>query len=338
MTNTFTLNENANIYNLLKDLNKKGNNWWTRLSEDKDIYIDIRKDDTINIYHNGGSILKINSAQSAKINYAYLPAGENNTYATCYIKNDKIDLKNKFEISLGDLSTKKITQIKKIIENYYPNDSEKGIQGAYATVWKKDEGKDQKGKLEKFGFFIDTELQYSEKGRIDLIYLYYKNPEKPKLYFIELKTKGDDRLWDTTSNSTEGKENICEQLEKYKEFINANKKSIINYYKTLYKIKKDLNLIPEDAKSINIKKLTIEHKPILLIGDATINFIYKDGKCKNKVKKLSKEMEDLKNKIEAKDCACMIICRGRGTHTLNFHSTNSGNVFMINPPENNEEE
>lgn len=337
MTNAFKLNEDANIYNLIKDLNKKGNNWWTRLREDKDIYIDIRKDDTINIYHNGGSILKIHSAQSAKINYAYLPAGENNTYATCDIKNDKIDLKNKIEISLDDLNTEKITQIKKIIENYYPNDSEKGIQGAYATVWKKDEGKDQKGKLEKFGFFIDTELQYSKNGRIDLIYLYYENPEKPKLYFVELKTKGDDRLWNNTCNSTESKENICEQLEKYKEFINTSESVIIDYYKTLYKIKKDLNLIPDDAKGINIEKLKIEHKPILLIGDATFNFIYKDGKCKNKEKELSEEMKNLKNRIEAQDCACMIICRGRGTHTLNFHSKSSGNVFMINPPKNNEE-
>lgn len=334
MTNTFKLNENANIYNLLKDLNKKGNNWWTRLNEDADIYIDIRKDDTINIYHNGGSILKINNAQSAKINYAYLPAGENNTYATCDIADNKIKLKKDIKVELDDLNKKKIAQIKKLIENYYPNDSEKGIQGAYATVWKKDEGKEQKEKLEKFGFFIDTELQYSKNGRIDLIYLYYENPDEPKLYFVELKTKGDDRLWDNTCNSTESKENICEQLKKYKNFINKNKTDIINYYKTLYNIKKDLKLIPEDAKSINIKNLTIENRPILLIGDATNNFIYKDGKCKIKEPKLSIEMENLKSRIEAKDYACMIICRGKGTHTLNFSCTNSRNVFMINPNKN----
>ena len=339
MTNTFKLDENASIYNLLKDLTKNGSNWWTRLSEDKDIYIDIRKDNTINIYHNGGSILKINSAQSAKINYAYLPAGENNTYATCEIKNNKIDLKNKIEISLDDLNEDKIIQIKKIIENYYPNDSEKGIQGAYATVWKKDEGKDQKGKLEKFGFFIDTELQYSKNGRIDLVYLYYKNPDEPKLYFVELKTKGDDRLWDNTCNSAVSKENICEQLNKYKDFINSYETMIIDYYKTLYKIKKDLGLVPSDvAENVKIEKLSIEHKPILLIGDATINFIYKDGKCKNKEKELSDEMENLKTRIETEDCACMIICRGIGTHTLNFHSTNSGNVFLINPQNDKEEE
>ena len=98
-------------------------------------------------------------------------------------------------------------------------------------------------------------------------------------------------------------------------------------------------MVPSDvAENVKIEKLSIEHKPILLIGDATINFIYKDGKCKNKEKELSDEMENLKTRIETEDCACMIICRGIGTHTLNFHSTNSGNVFLINPQNDKEEE
>ena len=49
-------------------------------------------------------------------------------------------------------------------------------------------------------------------------------------------------------------------------------------------------------------------------------------------------MENLKTRIETEDCACMIICRGIGTDTLNFHSTNSGNVFLINPQNDKEEE
>ena len=125
--------------------------------------------------------------------------------------------------------------------------------------------------MEKFGFFIDTELQYSKNGRIDLVYLYYKNPDEPKLYFVELKTKGDDRLWDNTCNSAVSKENICEQLNKYKDFINSYETKIIDYYKTLYKIKKDLGLVPSDvAENVKIEK------PVLLFGFicVTIYMIY----------------------------------------------------------------
>jgi hypothetical protein len=33
--------------------------WWKHLIQDKERYIEIRKDNSINIYYNGGSIMKL---------------------------------------------------------------------------------------------------------------------------------------------------------------------------------------------------------------------------------------------------------------------------------------
>ncbi|MDR0310740.1 MAG: hypothetical protein LBJ21_04040, partial [Acidobacteriota bacterium] len=266
--------------------------------KDEEIYVDIRKKNEINIYHNGGSILKIDKKfNNAEINYAYLPAGKtDDTYAKCKINENEIVLAEKITIDLNNFSRDKISKIKKIIKNYYPNESEKGIQGAYATHWKKPESK------ESNGFFIDTEFAFpDEKSRIDLIFLNYKDTKQPKLYFVELKTKGDNRLFDIDIKSDT--EPINKQLEKYCKLIEDNKVDLVRYYKTLYKIKKELKLMPEDARNIDIENLTIESKLIFLIGDATNAFI-------------KKHATELNEKV--KKYACMAIYRGIDSKHLNF--------------------
>jgi hypothetical protein len=46
-------------HNLFKKLSKRPPLWWKNLIADPEIYIDVRKDNHINVYHNGGSIMKL---------------------------------------------------------------------------------------------------------------------------------------------------------------------------------------------------------------------------------------------------------------------------------------
>jgi len=58
MKGTFlTLNPKAEIFEeLIKNPQPK---WWTVLRKDKDLYIEIRKDNYINVYYYGGLVAKI---------------------------------------------------------------------------------------------------------------------------------------------------------------------------------------------------------------------------------------------------------------------------------------
>lgn len=49
-------------HGLFKKLIKNPPLWWINLKTDSDLYIDIRKDNYLNIYHNGGSIMKLEGA------------------------------------------------------------------------------------------------------------------------------------------------------------------------------------------------------------------------------------------------------------------------------------
>ena len=44
---------------LLHRLREKDPAWWRLLKSQRDCYIDIRKDNTVNVYHNGGSMFRI---------------------------------------------------------------------------------------------------------------------------------------------------------------------------------------------------------------------------------------------------------------------------------------
>lgn len=57
MKGTFlTLNPKAKIFEELKTQQLK---WWSLLREDNELYIEIRKDNYINVYYYGGSVAKI---------------------------------------------------------------------------------------------------------------------------------------------------------------------------------------------------------------------------------------------------------------------------------------
>lgn len=239
MKGSFTaLDPNAKLFSELK---KQQPAWWNLLTNDKELYINIRKDNYINVYYHGGSLarIKYNKDFVATTHQKYLgdttPRGKNKK------GNDIFEYD---PINLAELDEKLIASIKgRIYEEYLnhknkENPAEKWIQGELV-----------KGN----SCYIDTEFQFNKdeaigKLRIDLIEL-----SNGMLTFIELKGISDNRLSNGEKRNDNAPE-IIEQMKKYKDFITKDKAEILKYYKTLLTIKSDLNLTTSNDRSIELNK------------------------------------------------------------------------------------
>jgi len=247
MKGTFTtLNPEAKIFSELKSNRPV---WWNLLCEDKELYIDIRKDNYLNVYYFGGSVAKITYKDDfvAETHQKYLgddkPRGKTKKDKDKFVY-DKIDLDN--------FKAEKLTKIKNYIKSDYlkhiDNESpaEKWIQGKIIC---------------ENPNYIDSELQFNKdknigKLRIDLIEL-----SKGILTFVELKGISDSRLRNDKERNRKIPEIIC-QMKKYRLFIEKYEADIKEYYKRLIKIKQDLAII-----SLDTSDLTVNNTPKLLIAD-----------------------------------------------------------------------
>ena len=260
----YKLSENCALFmKLLKDPPK----WWINLKNDKELYIDIRKSNYINVYHNGGSLLKLThrKAFNGEIAFEYVPIENINSPNMKFIfNNNAISFADIMPITLNSFNKESLNEIKKKIRKKYPNKSEKGLQGQYVIKNTKNEN----------GFFIDTEFQFGQQLRIDLIWLDFKYK---KIFFVELKTIGDKRLFNNE---------IEIQLQKYNHFIKNNKNDLLMYYNKLFMIKKQLMLLPNLLSSnIYLSEFDIVEKPILLIGNCTQAWIdYNSKHLNSKIK------------------------------------------------------
>lgn len=229
--------------------------WWKRLVSDSDINIQVRKDNYIDVYYNGGAIikgLKYSKQFTGKIHFEYIP-----------VKGDDLYIKYKFDESGLEIDKAKInildfhnfedgvlSKIKKRISSFYGHDSEKGIQ---ATFIKNDP------------YYIDCEFEYSNVDgliRIDLVRI---DKALKKIVFIELKTIGDPRLFS---------DEISKQLEKYGSFIRQHRSDLKNYYQEVFKIKKKLKILTGELTNVdNLNQYTVLDKPLLLLGDCSQEWI-----------------------------------------------------------------
>ena len=74
---------------------KKNPSWWTRFKNDKSLYIEIRKDNQVNVYFEGGSIIRVHYCSRRKelqtfTHYKYLGIKDKTkTYVNCAKTIDK---------------------------------------------------------------------------------------------------------------------------------------------------------------------------------------------------------------------------------------------------------
>lgn len=216
----------------------KGSNpaWWQFVKENikpGGFYVDIRKDNSLNVYYNGGSLLKITFSKG-------LVKGKIHQYYLGIAGSKYID----YEL---DRLPMDVNEIKKRIVSKYSDTSENGIKArlicdpnakyidsefAYPEIIGK--------KKDKYGKEVDAYLT----TRIDLTKL-----ENSKIVFVELKRIEDGRL--LTNEYENGQPEILFQMKAYHQFIKAHKEEITNYYKTLFAIKCDLEILPESLVSID---------------------------------------------------------------------------------------
>jgi hypothetical protein len=267
------LDPNHGLFKKLKDGQFP---WWENLKADPEVYIDIRKNNSLNVYYNGGSIMKLEWKNEFKgqIHFEYVPFQRESDYWPFEFQTGNISLKqNKTEaIAINNFEQKSLEMIKSRVRKFYPNDSEKGIQGHYVT-------RNNNHSKKLHGFFIDTEFAYKDKHidiRIDLIWV---DLEKKKIALVELKTIGDPRLYE---GGVQSQDTIDGQLKKYYVFAKENKKEILQYYSKIFSIKKSLEILPKFIMEKSLEEFELIEKPILLVGDCTQKWIDNNAVTLNK--------------------------------------------------------
>jgi len=120
---------------LFRNLITKNPQWWQNLKKDKEIYCDIRKDNYLNLYYNGGSLMRLHwdNGFKAEIHVEYIPLKAEKAYLPYEFLANEASLTSPGIIDINNFADQPLARIKKRIKKFYPNNSEKGIQGHYVT-------------------------------------------------------------------------------------------------------------------------------------------------------------------------------------------------------------
>lgn len=209
--------------------------WWDKVKRDPNLYIDVRKDNNINVYYEGGSVIKLHYCSKhkkiqAKTHVKYL-YGKGKGYVEC-----------------ADMLNEKIDSIIERIPVFY---SQK--KGGDKELWSETYIKGHI--ITKRPNHLDSEFAYTDDGinlQIDLV-----ECVNGMLRFVELKRIGDNRMLNKDETSPE----VIDQINKYRKFIEKNKTELVRYYQTIWDIKHDLLDLP----NLPLRPIDINPEPLLLI-------------------------------------------------------------------------
>ena len=214
-----TLRKDATIFEELK----KNPAWWQRFKSDDSFFIEIRKDNQVNVYFEGGSVARIHYCSKHKklqvfTHHKYLGIEEEKPmYVECsdYI-NEEID-------KIIPRIKEKYSQKKAVNGSISKEDwSEKFIQSGLIKTSE--------------DIHLDSEFAYKDDvsdNRIDLVKVVGGD-----IVFVELKRLDDGRMLKSSEDAPE----IVTQMMNYESFIGKYSEEILDYYQRLYDIKADLGL------------------------------------------------------------------------------------------------
>jgi hypothetical protein len=236
-----TLKPEARIFHELNN----NPHWWKQFKEDTSLYIEVRKDNQVNVYFEGGSIARIHYCSKNRklqvfIHHKYLgiPKPANN--------NPYVEYSDKIGSCLNDVldRVKTVYSQKGSIDGVVPKEkwSEKYIQGTLIVQSRQ--------------YHLDSEFAYNDSetnNRIDLV-----RCSDGMVTFVELKRMGDNRMLHETDATPE----VVYQMNRYKQFIEKYSSQLLEYYQKLYDIKKLLDLPVPESRPVCINPI-----PELLIFD-----------------------------------------------------------------------
>lgn len=248
--------------------------WWKRFKDDPSLYIEIRKDNQVNVYFQGGSVARIHYCSKKGqlqlfTHYKYLgmPApSKASLYEEC---------SEKIEGCLEDVleRVKKEYSQKHQVGGVVPKEkwSEKYIQGTLI--------------IQSRHCHLDSEFAYIDgetNNRIDWV-----RCDNGNVTFVELKRMDDGRMLHDTDATPE----VVFQMNRYKQFIEKYKPQLLLYYQKLYEIKKSLGLPVPDFKPASINET-----PELLIFDRWEKNTIDRDKHRNRLRKIL-EKEQIKFQV-----------------------------------------
>ena len=242
------LNPQHELFNKLKESNPP---WWRFVKNEiqlGEFYVDIRKNNSLNIYYNGASLLKVTLSRGnikGEIHEYYLNqiGSKYVRYELSRLPKEADDIKKRIGLRYSDTSENGIKA--KLICN--PNANYIDSEFAYPEAIGK--------KIDKYG----KEVTAYNTTRIDLTKL-----ENEKIVFVELKRIEDNRLLNNKYEN--GSPEILSQMKAYHLFIAKYKQEITSYYKTLFKIKHKLGVLPQSMSKIeNIDNYELSNQVELYI-------------------------------------------------------------------------
>ncbi|MBR5132779.1 MAG: hypothetical protein IKV29_01585 [Alistipes sp.] len=246
------LDPNHKLFNYLR---RSAPSWWHKIlnyrltaTAKSGVYVDIRKDNTINVYYQGASLAKIEWHKGgvvATTHHKYL--GIERCGKTVYYPcEEQLEILGQRECYLLRNAEASYTNKDGREELDAEKKCEKRLQGEVVCS--------------SPGMYIDSEFahRYQEDSRhtirIDLVRVVDNT-----LQFVELKRIQDPRLLCKDVNVTP---EIITQMEEYRRFLEANSESILDYYRGLIEIKRSLGLLLSD---IDVDRLKICTMPRLEI-------------------------------------------------------------------------
>lgn len=265
----YTLDEN---HPLFKNLMESPPYWWSFLKEhtsqeypaDERLYINIRKDNTIDVYHQGGLLVAISYNENDyefKTHYKYATDKVDGANSELYVAINIDEVVNKVGFK----------NFLRRIHEHYSQKSKNGYSEKYIQA-----------EIYSEGNYIDTEFAYigfpfeywmknrkngqlkkrtSKNIRIDLLRY---DKEQNRLTFVELKRESDGRLLCAKNKKTGERPNpeILTQMKAYNAFVSDKQKDLLDYYIKLIQISKGIGLLNEN---IDTETLTFNTDVELLI-------------------------------------------------------------------------
>lgn len=222
-----TLYKGNKIFQELRDLNPT---WWQYCKNENSFYIEIRKNNQINVYFEGGSVIRIHYCSKHKklqtfTHVKYLGESKGTKYIDC-----ANDINNIIGKIVGNIKLK-YSQKKGIEKEKW---SEKYIQGQLI--------------IRNKNIHLDSEFAYKDDvsdNRIDLV-----KCVDGVITFVELKRLDDGRMVTNTENPK-----IISQMNAYGKFINTYEDDILKYYQLVYDIKNELGLPVPSTRPLSVCKV-----------------------------------------------------------------------------------